>query len=300
MKRFLALLLALFVACYPVLAVEEVESDDIGHDSELSDIQAPTDTGEEVEVPAETVVDVLPVETIPSDDVPSQSDNDSSGGSDADSVLDSPDNVENSDIEPPIDVENSDIESPADVDVPVIEGWSLENEIGYDLSVFDSDNPLPVTLVDSDVDYQTVTARGNSPAVVIMDDPPVNPPFYGACYVTGETSSGATVTLYFPSNYKEGYFGVDSNGYLFNVYSSSISGYYEGVYNNSVSCSGFSYPRYRTTSNYNDYITLYLRPTASNMVIATESTPRVSVTQLLPYVSILFLGVIFLCCLKKS
>lgn len=278
MKRFFALLLAVFVACYPVLAVEEVEPNDDGHNSELSDVQVSAAAGEEVEVPVEAVVDLSPVETVPSDDAPPESGNASVGSSDAAAVPDTPDNVES----------------------PLDESEGVDDETDNVFSLYDSGVPVPVTLVDSDAEYQTVTARGNSSAVDIVDDPPDNPPFYGACYVTGTTSSGSTVTLYFPSNYKEGYFGVDSNGYLFNVYSSSISGYYEGVYNNSVSCSGFSYPRYRNTSSYNDYITLYLRPTASNMVIATDSTPRVSVTQLLPYVSILFLGVIFLCCLKKS
>lgn len=288
MKRIFALLLAVFVACYPVLAVE-VDADDNGHDSELSDVQAPADAGAEVETPVEAVPDVSPVETVSTDDAPIVPDNAPSGGPDADSVSDSTGDVENFDSETPVDVENSDSED-----------GELDDEDSFDLSLYDSSNPLPVTLVDSEASYSTVTARGSSSAVDIVDDPPDDPPFYGSCYITGTTSNGSAVTLYFPVNYKEGYFGVDSNGYLFNVSSSSISGYYEDAYNNSVSVSGFAYPRYRTTSSSYDYTTLYITPTASNMTIATENAPRMAVSDILPYVSILLLGVIFLCCMRKS
>lgn len=133
----------------------------------------------------------------------------------------------------------------------------------------------------------------------IEDVPPTNPPFYGACYVTGTTNTGSTITLYFPNTYKTGYFGVDSNGYLVNVSASSISGYYGGAYNNSISVSSFGYPRYRTDSSYSDYTYVYLTPTASNIDIETEFAGRVSVDDILPYVSILLLGVILVCSMKR-
>ena len=129
----------------------------------------------------------------------------------------------------------------------------------------------------------------------IVDDPPSDPPFYGACYVTGTTSSGNTITLYFPNTYKSGYFGVDDNGYLVNVSASSISGYYSGVYNNSITVAAFNYPRYRS-----DYTYVHLIPSASNIEIETEFAGRVTISDVLPYVSILLLGVIFVCCMKRS
>lgn len=133
----------------------------------------------------------------------------------------------------------------------------------------------------------------------IPDNPPSNPPFYGACYVTGTTNTGSTVTLYFPNTYKTGFFGVDSNGYLVNVSASSISGYYSLAYNNSVSVSAFSHPRYRNSSSYSEYIDLYIVPTASNMDIETEFSGRVNVEDILPYIYILMMGVILVCFLKR-
>lgn len=134
--------------------------------------------------------------------------------------------------------------------------------------------------------------------VEFVDEPPSDPPFYGALYVTGELTSGETVTWYFPTNYQSGYFGLDSNGYLFNVSSNSISGYYEGVHNNSVSLPSFSYPRYRETSSY-DYITMYMKPIATNIDIATAFEPVVSAADILPYVIILCLGVLIVCYMKR-
>lgn len=267
MKRFCALILAVFVACYPVLAVE-VEADDNGFDTQLSDVQAPADDNSEDEVPVEAVVDVSPLETVPVGDETSVPDDGSTVSADSDAL------------------------SSAD-DGGVVDGSGS-------FALYDTAIPVPVTLVDDDTAYSDITSRASNSPVDIVDDPPVNPPFYGSGYITGTTTSGTTVTLYFPVNYKEGYFGVDSNGYLFNVSSTSITGYCADYYNNSVSVSGFSYPRYRTSSTNYDYTTLYIRPTASNMSIATDNATRVSVTSLLPYVSILLLGVIYLCCLRRS
>lgn len=133
----------------------------------------------------------------------------------------------------------------------------------------------------------------------LPDVPPTDPPFYGACYVTGITNTGSTVTLYFPNTYKTGYFGVDENGYLFNVSASSISGFYSLAYNNAISVSSFNYPRYRADSSYSEYNYLYIVPTASNMDIETEFNGRISVDDILPYVYILMLGVIFVCFMKR-
>lgn len=266
MKRFFALLFAALLACYPVFAVEV--TNDNGSDSELPDVSAAESPQAENPVSASPDVPVSDVEAFSVSDDASLPVAGDSGASDADSV-------------------------------------SSENEVttdGDSSSAFSAspDSPLPVTVVEPDAVYSSVSPASDVAPVDIVDSPPDNPPFYGSCYITGTTSNGSTVTLYFPINYKEGYFGTDSNGYLFNVSSNSISGYFEDAYNNSVSVSGFAYPRYRTSSQNYDYTTLYIRPTASNMQIATEAAPVVSVNDLLPYVSILLLGVIFLCCLRKS
>lgn len=267
MKRLFVVLLACFLACYPVFATE-VTNDD-GHSSELSDVPAAEDSQAEDSVPASPDVPVSDVETVPiSDDL-----------AEPDIVPDVP----------------SDSDS---LDVPE-SGENVDGDVSETLSAA-SGSPVPVTVVEPDIVYQAVSSASDPALVDVVDSPPDSPLFYGSGYITGITSNGSTVTLYFPINYKEGYFGTDSNGYLFNVSSTSISGYFDSAYNNSVSISGFSYPRYRTSSQNYDYTTLYIRPTASNMQIATKTAPVVSVKDILPYVSILLLGVIFLCCMRKS
>ena len=264
MKSIFALLLAAVLACYPVFATEV--TNDTGYDSEFSDVSVAEADSAEAAVSPAADGSLSDVETVSVSDAESVSPAGDSGSADADSV--SGEEVGNGDVSAILSADTS--------------------------------NPLPVTVVEPDAVYQSVTAEDAPAVLAIVDDPPGNPPFYGCGYITGTTSNGSTVTLYFPINYKSGYWGTDSNGYLFNVSSSSISGYYAGAYNNSVSCSGFSYPRYRTSSSSYDYVTLYITPIASNMDIATETTPVVSVTDILPYVSILLLGVILLCCMRKS
>lgn len=135
----------------------------------------------------------------------------------------------------------------------------------------------------------------------IVDRPPVNPPFYGSVYVTGESEELGTITFYLPYNYRSGCLGLTRDGYLMNVTSSSMSGHLPGVYNDSISFQAFSLPRYRRSSgSNNEYIDLHIRPTASNADIATEARPAVSSSDILPYVSILISGVILVCCLIKS
>lgn len=264
MKRIFALLCASLLACYPVFATEV--TNDAGFDSELVNVSA-----------AEA-------------DAPEDSLSFAENGSLSDDSAVSVSAAES--FSPAGDSGSADVDT---VSVEEVEDGTV-SEILSD----SSDTPIAVTVVEPDVAFASVSAGSNSSTVDIVDDPPSNPPFNGCGYITGLTSGGSTITLYFPINYKSGYWGTDSNGYLFNVSSSSISGYYAGAYNNSVSCSGFSYPRYRTSSSSYDYTTLYITPTASNMDIATETAPVVSVTDILPYVSILLLGVILLCCMRKS
>lgn len=145
-----------------------------------------------------------------------------------------------------------------------------------------------------------VLSGSRSSTVEIGDTPPSDPLFYGSGWITGTDAELGRVTLYFPISYQSGYWGTDRNGYLYNVSSSSMSGYLSGVYNNSVSASAFSYPRYRVYSgNSYQYVDLYLIPENSNMEIATELTSKYSVSDFLPYVVILGLGVMIVCFTKR-
>ena len=166
----------------------------------------------------------------------------------------------------------------------------------------EADSPVEVIVVpDPDgPDYPSLFSS-SVPGLVISDDPPANSPFYGSGWITGTDSRLGTVTLYFPIDYQSGHWGVDSNGYLFNVTSSSMSGYLSGVYNNSVTASGFDYPRYRDGSSGDwTYYDLHLTPTDSNMEIAVDHVPRVPAADVLPYFIILLLGGVFVCFMRRS
>lgn len=181
------------------------------------------------------------------------------------------------------------------------EYYEFEDVIdGQLLSTSEAIEPLLVTVVDADAEYDVAAYSGDDPVLVIGDTPPVDPLFYGSSWVTGYDSNLGTVTLYFPLSAKEDTFGVDSNGYLYNINSSSVSGYLAGVYNNAVSASGFSYPRYRVTSSSSTYTYLYLTPTDSNMEIMTSMEPRQTVDDFVPYILIFMLGVVIVCFMKRS
>lgn len=154
--------------------------------------------------------------------------------------------------------------------------------------------------VDDWPSYSVLPGRLRAALPVIGTDAPSNPAFYGSCWVTGYDSNLGEVTIYFPLSAKQDTFGIDGNGYLFNITGSSVSGYLPGVYNNSLSSSGFSYPRYRESSgsSYN-YVDLHLIPSDSNMEIATSMEPAQNAAQLLPYVYVGLLGVIIVCFMKR-
>lgn len=184
------------------------------------------------------------------------------------------------------------------------EPFAVLDDLPADISVQVSwpEDPLPVEVVPQfpeEIDVPSglvVAAIGDQ----LPDSPPAAPVFYGSGYVSGYDSNRGNITIYCPIDYHDGTWGLDRNGYLYNVSSKSLSGYLAGVYNNSWSASSFNYPTYRiySGSTYTTY-TLYLRPSASNCEIASTMVPRRTESQLLPYVSILLLGVIAICCIKR-
>lgn len=161
--------------------------------------------------------------------------------------------------------------------------------------------PQEVIVVDPAeiAEYPAISYAASNTVGVIGDDPPTSSPFYGSGWVTGSDSRLGIITLYFPRNYCTDTWGVDSNGYLFNVTSSSVGGYYSGSYNNSISAPSFSYPRYRPSRN-SDYIDIHLVPLDSNMDIYTSHRPRKTMDDLLPYISILLIGGVLVCFMRRS
>jgi hypothetical protein len=165
----------------------------------------------------------------------------------------------------------------------------------------DSPGPQEVIVVDPAeiAEYPAITYSAATIVEVIGDDAPTSSPFYGSGWVTGQDSNLGIITLYFPRNYCSDTWGVDSNGYLFNVTSSSVGGYYSGAYNNSVSAPSFSYPRYRSSQSY-DYVDIHLVPLNSNMDIYTTNRPRKTMDDLLPYVTVLLIGGVLVCSMRRS
>lgn len=242
-----------------------------------------------------------------SDDGDISGDSDDSPGADSDTEDDTSSDIGSVTVEIiPTVVDHEDDTDDAD-DAEVLSGDEGAEDEDSGFSGFtatgsltlSSDDPIEVIVVQEEAVYSVSAVSDDGVDLTIGADPPASSPFYGACYVTGYDDNLGYVTVYFPSTYKTGYFGVDSNGYLFNVSASSISGYLEDAYNNSVSVASFSYPRYRISSSTSNYTYLYLIPENSNMDIATTNTPKVTASEMVPYVIVSLLGVIFLCCMKR-
>lgn len=242
-------------------------------------------------VDGETAGDILVEEVIPSDET-------------VDLPLDSPLEVPAEDPEAvPEDVPAEDpveelpVEDPEEEYVLVGDEVIPVSELEAALEELELEE---VEEVDDWPSYSVLPGRRRAALSVIGTDAPSNPAFYGSCWVTGYDDNLGEVTIYFPLSVKENTWGVDPNGYLYNITSSSVSGYLSGVYNNSVSASGFSYPRYREYSGSSySYIDLHLIPSNSNMEIATAMEPAQNAAQLLPYIYVGLLGVIIVCFMKR-
>lgn len=127
-------------------------------------------------------------------------------------------------------------------------------------------------------------------------------PFYGSAYITGRVGS-SEATYFFPSSYRDGYYGLDSSGRLYNVSASSISGIlYIGNTQYQVSSSSWSYPRYRLYNSSAAYDTLYFYPDLerTNVPLPGQPTPLISATDVIPYIALFLLGGVFLCSMRRS
>lgn len=193
-------------------------------------------------------------------------------------------------LDTPPDTVSDDLDSPPEL----VEGEEVVAEP-------DPSEPQTVIVLDPSeiAEYPAISYAASTIVEVIGDDPPTSSPFYGSGWVTGQDSNLGIITLYFPRNYCSDTWGVDSNGYLFNVTASSVGGYYSGAYNNAVSAPSFAYPRYRTNNSY-DYVDIHLVPLNSNMDIYTSHRPRKTIDDLLPYVSILLIGGVLVCFMRRS
>lgn len=183
--------------------------------------------------------------------------------------------------------------------LPAFAVEEVDSGVPVEELIDDGDILEPVSVVEPDDTLPVVLALPRSVDIDIGNVSPETSPFYGSGYVSGLDDTLGDITLYIPVSYMDGFLGVDGNGYLMNISSSTITGYLEGTYNNTFNIPAFSYPRYRDT-NYGDYEYIYLVPENSNMEIATDFPASMSVDEFIGYASILLLGVIVLCCMKRS
>lgn len=138
----------------------------------------------------------------------------------------------------------------------------------------------------------TVPARAVSDLPVIGTDEPDDLLFYGCVWIHGIDTQLGDITLYFPADTKNDW-GLDRAGHLVYLGSASSSGYLDSVYNNSLTLSAFSSPRYRL-SNASSWSYLSFVPDNSNAPIAVSSAPRVGLFEALPLFVASLLGVVVL------
>lgn len=183
----------------------------------------------------------------------------------------------------------------------------VEDEAGEDEVV--EPEPSPVYIVSDDVDVSEFLASPETYDVYSVDTAATYAlpsgddfPFFGSNWAIGTASGLGECKLFWPSDRGEGYIGLDASGNLYNVSATSITGVlYDGsgiAY--TVSFGSFSLPRYRLASGSSyTYEDLYFVPSETSMVLPDSPSPAYSVSDLLPWVSLLLLGGIWLCCMRK-
>lgn len=161
-------------------------------------------------------------------------------------------------------------------------------------------NESSVQVVQNLDDFESQRALGaSSPLLSSSEDLPdigTSAPdpllFNGSVWISGVDDVLGDITVYFPVESKNAW-GLDSSGHLVYVGNTSMSGYLGGVYNNSVTASGFSRPRYRLSNSY-DFSYLSLIPHDSNAPIAIADAPRVGLSDAIPLFIAACLGVVVL------
>ena len=127
-------------------------------------------------------------------------------------------------------------------------------------------------------------------------------PYIGSGWITGTVSGLGEVFLYVPVDTR-GTWGTTSDGYLCNVGRSTVSGvlFSSSGVEYSFSAYSFELPRYRRVSGtgYNDWSDLRLTVTDSNLLVATDFSPAVPVSDAIPFVIVGLLGVMVLCLMRS-
>lgn len=143
-------------------------------------------------------------------------------------------------------------------------------------------------------------AYADDSLVAVVPDYLSHAQFIGGGWIRGSAVGLGDVELYFPLS-SFGSWGLTPSNYLCNVNSSSVSGimYDSSGRQYSVSCSGFSIPRYRLDGSsgyqYND---LSVKVYDSNLSVARSFPSTWRMDNGWPYLVIAFLGVILICLMR--
>ena len=143
-------------------------------------------------------------------------------------------------------------------------------------------------------------AYADESIVAVVPDYLSHAQYIGGGWIRGTAVGLGDVELYFPLS-SSGSWGLTSSNYLCNVTSSSVSGimYDSSGRQYSVSCSGFSIPRYRLTdSSGYQYDDLSVKVYDSNLSVARAFPSTWRMDNGWYYLVIAFLGVILICLMR--
>lgn len=143
-------------------------------------------------------------------------------------------------------------------------------------------------------------AYADESIVAVVPDYLSHAQYIGGGWIRGTAVGLGDVELYFPLS-SSGSWGLTSSNYLCNVNSSSVSGimYDSSGRQYTVSCSGFSIPRYRLTdSSGYQYDDLSVKVYDSNLSVARAFPSTWRMDNGWYYLVIAFLGVILVCLMR--
>ena len=186
------------------------------------------------------------------------------------------------------------------LNVCTISAEPLETYDYYSLEeVVDDESQVLVPLDDLLSLYAADGADDQQPVVALAD---AARPFYGSVWVTGNASNIGSGTLYLPLAYQSGFLGLTDNGYLVNVGNTSLTAYFYADSGNqyTVTMSFGSIPRYRLSSSNYSYEDFYFTPVDSNAVIADSDGSLADFEYLIPSITLVLLGGVFVCLLTRS
>lgn len=129
--------------------------------------------------------------------------------------------------------------------------------------------------------------------------PPADAPVSGGLYISCNSRELGETTIYLPVSWQNKCLTFDSSGNLFNLTSSTISGFaYSGSTKYQVRWSSFSAPQYRVWDSgyqYSDLTVLSVYDTNADIVDSFDEVPVVGFDSIYSYAVLGLLGVMILC-----